>query len=76
MKRVMRDVIDIITTIRWLPDEPEQHPLAQVFLPQEARSPADEVTETGEAAPILEGEALYVVCYTYLIAYRLLDDTQ
>lgn len=74
MKRVMRDVIDIVTTIRWLPDDTEQHTLAQVFLPWEAGLSADEAMETGEAAPLAEDEALYAVYYTYLIVYRLLDD--
>lgn len=67
MKRVMRDVLTIVTTIRWLPDDKENPPPVEAFLPEEEIVQADRATTPGEAAP-------YSVYYTYLIVYRLLDD--
>jgi hypothetical protein len=74
MKRVMRDVLNIITTIRWLPDDAENQPFAETMMAQEARLRACDGHVPDEAARDAAREAPYVVYYTYLIAYRLLDD--
>jgi hypothetical protein len=74
MKRVMRDVLNIITTIRWLPDDAENQPFAETIMAQEALLRARAGALSDEAEITTTPETPYAIYDSYWIAYSLLDD--
>lgn len=75
MKRVIREVIKIVTTIHWLPEDGEQRPLTldRIGLETEEKSSytggdnaSDEITDSADQF------SSYIYC-TYILVYRVLD---
>jgi len=75
MKRVMRDVIKIVTTVRRLPvandwgEQTTSHTAAEMPLPNAAAGNVPRQTTTAWVEPFPE-----YVYSTYLLIYRVVDD--
>ena len=75
MKRVIRDVIKIVTIIRWLSEEGEQLPQSpdRISLTTEDGLPYTNMGNTlGETTDSADPCSSYVYC-TYILVYRVLD---
>jgi hypothetical protein len=75
MKRVIRDVIKIVTIIRWLPadGEPLTQSLDRIGLETEDRPPyVSSYHALGEIIDDADQFSSYVCC-TYILVYRVLD---
>jgi len=75
MKRVVRNVIKLVTTVHWLPEVGEQpaHLPAQVVLETAAGPPA--TNSDNASAPVADSteQLTSYVCSTYIFIYRVLE---
>lgn len=75
MKRVVRDVIKIVTTVHWLPEVGEQPVRLPAQVGLETATGPPSTNSDNASAPVADSTDQFTsyVCSTYIFIYRVLE---